>query len=162
MTEEENTPTVDIEEIKKLAQKNSTTEGKQSGKQGVMGTLVKKITNIPEVGDLVEGPVIGIEKSAVYVDLGPFGTGVIYGREYIAARDVIKKTNIGDVIAAKVIERENEDGYVELSLQEARKAIVWTEAEEAIKNKTPIEVTPKEANKGGLIIEWQGRALSTR
>ena len=152
---EENTPTVDVEEIKKLAQKDTDSKT-NGGQQGVMGALIKKIANVPEVGDLVEGPVIGIEKAAVYVDLGPFGTGIIYGKEYIAARDVIKKTNIGDVIAAKVVERENEDGYVELSLQEARKAIVWTEAEEAIKNKTPIEVVPKEANKGVLIIEWQG------
>ncbi len=148
---EENT-TIDIEEIKKIVKEKNETETESS----VMGKLLKEITGIPEVDDLAEGPVIGIEKSCVYIDLGPFGTGVIYGREFIAARDIIKKTNIGDIITAKVIEKENEDGYVELSLQEARKALVWGEAEDVIKNKTPLELIPKEANKGGLIIEWQG------
>lgn len=150
---EENT-TIDVEEIKKLASKkdNKTSEEDLS----VMGTLVRQISGLPELGDLVEGPVISIEKSSVYVDLAPFGTGIIYGREFLAARDLIKKISIGDTVAAKVVEKENEDGYVELSLQEARQALVCGEAEEAIKNKAILEVTPKEANKGGLIIEWQG------
>jgi ribosomal protein S1 len=106
--------------------------------------------------ELVEGPVIGIEKAAIYIDLAPFGTGIIYGREYIAARDLIKKTNIGDVIKAKVVDAENEDGYVELSLKEAKAALLWSEAENAIKDKTIFELTIKDANKGGLIVDWQG------
>ncbi len=154
---DENT-TIDVEEIKKLATEENKNSEEAEAKPGTMGAFLKDITGIPEVDDLEEGPVIGIEKSSVYIDLGPFGTGIIYGREFIAARDIIKKTNIGDVITAKVIEKENEDGYVELSLQEARKALVWGEAEEVIKEKTPLELTAKEANKGGLIIEWQGIA----
>jgi len=157
---EENT-TIDVEEIKKLALDSKDAESTESKKAGeedlsIMGALVRQISGLPELGDLVEGPVISIEKSSVYVDLAPFGTGIIYGREFLAARDLIKKINIGDTVAAKVVEKENGDGYVELSLQEARQALVWGEAEEAIKNKTILEVTPKEANKGGLIIEWQG------
>ena len=147
---EENT-TVDVEEIKKLASDRANEEN-----LSLMGSLVKQISDIPEVGDLVEGPVVSIEKSSVYVDLGPFGTGIIYGREFLAARDIIKKINIGDTVTAKVVEKENEEGYVEISLQEAREALVWSEAEDAIKNKKILEITPKEANKGGLIVEWQG------
>ncbi len=106
--------------------------------------------------ELVEGPVIAVDKAAIYIDLAPFGTGIIYGREYIAARDLIKKTNIGDVIKAKVVDVENEDGYVELSLKEAKAALLWNEAEHAIKNKTVFDLLIKDANKGGLIIDWQG------
>jgi small subunit ribosomal protein S1 len=110
----------------------------------------------PQDGDLVEGPVISIEKSAVFIDLAPYGTGIIYGRELLNTRDVIKKLNIGDDIAAKVVEAENEDGYIELSLKEARQALVWSEAEDLIKQKTVLELPVTEANKGGLIIEWKG------
>jgi len=133
-----------------------TEEIKEVGVLSVMDNLVRQISNIPELGDLVEGPVINIEKSSIYVDLGPFGTGIIYGREFLAARDLVKKINLGDSVTAKVVGKENEDGYVELSLQEARNALVWGEAAEAIKNKVILELAPKEANKGGLIIEWQG------
>lgn len=110
----------------------------------------------PSLDDLVEGPVIAVDKAAIYIDLTPYGTGVIYGREYVAARDLIKKTNIGDVIKAKVVEVENDDGYVELSLKEAKAALLWSEAEQAIKDKTVFDLTIKDANKGGLIIDWQG------
>lgn len=122
----------------------------------LMDKLVADSKNPPIAGDLVEGPVISIEKSAVYVSLAPFGTGIIFGREFITARDIIKKINIGDVIAAKVVDTDNKEGYIELSLKEARQALIWSEAEEAIKNKTILELPIIEANKGGLIIEWQG------
>ncbi len=156
MTETKDT-TIDVEEIKKIASEKSDDEQKEDEEAlTVMGKLVRQISGIPELDDLVEGPVISIEKSSIYVDLGPFGTGIIYGREFLAARDLVKKINLGDSITAKVIEKENEEGYVELSLQEARNALVWGEAAEAIKNKTILELAPKEANKGGLIVEWQG------
>ena len=106
--------------------------------------------------DVTEGVVVAIERSAVYVDLGMYGTGIIYGIEYINAREIIKKINIGDTISAKVILTENTDGYVELSLHEARTALIWSEAEDAIKERRVIELVVKEANKGGLLIEWQG------
>ncbi|MEK7575307.1 MAG: S1 RNA-binding domain-containing protein [Patescibacteria group bacterium] len=127
-------------------------------KETLMGKLLRETGNPPAVGDLVDGTVLNIEKARVYVDLPPYGTGIIYGREYINARDVIKKISIGDKIAAKVVDIENEDGYIELSLREARQAMIWSEAEAAIRDKKILELTVKEANKGGLIIEWQGIA----
>jgi small subunit ribosomal protein S1 len=106
--------------------------------------------------DIVEGIVVAIEKAALYVDLGVSGTGIIYGFEFMNARDVIKRINIGDTISAKIVLRENRDGYVELSLKEARQALIWNDAEQAIKDKRVIDLVIKDANKGGLIIEWQG------
>ena len=121
-----------------------------------MGKMLAQSPVPPAVGDLVEGAVIAIDKKGVFVDLPPFGTGIIYGREYILARDVIKKVNIGDKVSAKVVDASNKEGYVELSLKEARQALIWTEAEQAIVEKRVLELPIKEANKGGLIIEWQG------
>lgn len=111
---------------------------------------------LPNTGDLIEGNVIHIDAGRVYVDLPPYGTGIIYGREYINARDLIKKLNVGDTVSATIVEQENEDGYIELSIKEARQALVWGEAEEIIKKKTVLDIPVKDANKGGLIMEWQG------
>ncbi|MCX6736052.1 MAG: S1 RNA-binding domain-containing protein [Candidatus Parcubacteria bacterium] len=121
-----------------------------------MEKYVEKMPKLPEEGDVIEGRVIGIEKTELYIDLAPLGTGIIYGREFMNARDIIRKLNIGDIVTAKVLERENEEGYIELSLKEAHQAIVWNEAEDLLKNKTVIKVPVKEANKGGLIIDWKG------
>lgn len=122
----------------------------------LMGRLIPSVSTPPTLGEVIEGKVLGVARAAVYIDLPPFGTGIIYGREYINAREIIKKINIGDVIAAKIVGLDNEDGYIELSLKEARKALVWGEAEQAIKTKQVLELPVKEANKGGLILEWQG------
>ena len=122
----------------------------------VLSSIVSRSANRPEVDSLIEGPVILVEKSSVYVDLAPFGTGIIYGREFINAKDVIKKISLGDIIKAKIVEAENEDGYIELSLKEAKQALAWSEAEKAIKAKSVLDLEVKDANKGGLILEWQG------
>ncbi|HCB35818.1 MAG TPA: 30S ribosomal protein S1 [Candidatus Taylorbacteria bacterium] len=124
----------------------------------LMSRLIAATKNPPLVGDLVEGVVLAASRGKVYIDLPPFGTGIIYGREYINARDVIKKINPGDTIAAKIVDFDNPDGYIELSLKEARQAIIWGEAETAIREKKIFELPVKEANKGGLILEWQGIA----
>ena len=122
----------------------------------VMEEITKNSVTLPEVGALVEGRVIAKEKMTLYVDVPPFGTGIIFGREYLNARDVIKKVNVGDTVTAKVVDLEGEEGYIELSLKEAKQALVWNEAEKAIKAKTVFDVMVKDANKGGLILEWQG------
>lgn len=111
---------------------------------------------IPKENDLVEGTVIGQKGSMMFVDIGAFGTGVIYGREFNNARDVIKVLKEGDKIVVKITELENEIGYVSLSLKEAKQEIVWREAEELQNSKTTLNLTVADANKGGLILEWKG------
>lgn len=124
----------------------------------LMTRLMGAVHVPPALGDLIDGTVIASVKGKVFVDLPPWGTGIIYGREYQNARDVIKKINPGDKIAAKIVDFENPDGYIELSLKEARQALIWNEAETAIREKKVFELPVKEANKGGIILEWQGIA----
>ncbi|MBI2025410.1 30S ribosomal protein S1 [Candidatus Kaiserbacteria bacterium] len=121
-----------------------------------MASLIDSIPTLPSAGDIVEGTVIAISRGRVYIDLPPFGTGLIYGREYLNAADVLRKANPGDLISAKVVDSAGRDGYIELSLKEARQAALWGEAETAILSQTPYSLVVEEANKGGLILSWQG------
>jgi ribosomal protein S1 len=98
----------------------------------VRKVLEESILNL-HVGSIIEGEVIEIKKAAVYIDLGAFGTGIIYGKEYINARDIIKNIHVGDSIKAKIAEVQNAEGYTEISLKEARQALVWKEAEDVMK-----------------------------
>ena len=125
-------------------------------KISLMDKIITDSANPPVVDDIIEGTVLAIEKNSVYIDIPPFGTGIIFGREYINARDIIKKINIGDSVAGKVVSITNENGYIEISLKEARQALIWSEAEEAIRDKKVFEIPVQEANKGGLIMTWQG------
>ena len=116
-------------------------------------------TKTPEtyaVGDVVDGVVVAVDRSVVYVDLSPIGTGIIYGREFSVAKDILRKTHVGDAISAQIIALETPDGYIDLSLKEARKAFIWSEAEESMRSKQVYEVVVKNANRGGLVIDWNG------
>jgi small subunit ribosomal protein S1 len=130
-------------------------EAEEAKKEHFMDALIADTPTPPQAGELVEGTVSAIGRARVYVDMHPFGSGLIYGREYMNARDVLRKVSVGDIIAAKVVDTKNKDGYIELSLKEARQALIWSDAEEAVKHKKVLSLVVKEANKGGLIIEWQ-------
>lgn len=121
-----------------------------------MFKMADDIATPPKAGDLVEGIIIALERGRLYVDLPPFGAGIIYGREYLNAADVLRKANPGDTITAKVVDPSGKDGYIELSLKEARQAFIWSEAEQAIAAGSVYTLTVEEANKGGLILSWQG------
>ncbi|KKS85722.1 MAG: RNA binding S1 domain protein [Parcubacteria group bacterium GW2011_GWA2_43_11] len=121
-----------------------------------MAVFLEKSPLPPGEGDLVEGPVVATAKNKVFIELHPFGTGIIYGREFLTASDILRRVKPGDTIAAKVVGTANSEGYIELSLMEARQALIWAEAEKAVAKGTVFEVLVKEANKGGLMLEWQG------
>ncbi|CAN5704331.1 30S ribosomal protein S1 [soil metagenome] len=121
-----------------------------------MAKHMNDIATPPQAGDVIEGTIIELVRGRLFVDLPPFGTGIIYGREYLNAADVLRKANPGDTITAKVVDPAGLDGYIELSLKEARQAAIWGEAEQAILSQTTYNLTVEEANKGGLILAWQG------
>lgn len=105
------------------------------------------------IGEIVEGKIIGFGKSAVYIDLGAIGTGIIFGREFNNARTELKKHGMGEKIRAKVVDLENKDGYIELSLSEAGKDIGWEELRSRKEMGETIKVKVVGANKGGLLAE---------
>jgi len=154
MTKIDDTEETIVEE--KDTKVKKTDKVKEVEKETVMSKIVLDSATPPGIGDLVEGPVIAIERNGVFIDLRPFGTGIIFGKEYQAVRDVIRKVNIGDIVAAKVVDTDNKEGYIELSLKEAKQALTWSDAEKAIKERKVFELPITEANKGGLIITWQG------
>ncbi|MEK9183453.1 MAG: S1 RNA-binding domain-containing protein [Patescibacteria group bacterium] len=126
-------------------------------KQSVMDFLMKNITMaVPKANDFADGTVMGQEGQILFVDMSPVGTGIIYGREYNRAKDIIKSLKAGDRITVKILESENELGYISLSLKEAKEEVIWRDVEEMQKNKAPLTLTVATANKGGLVLEWNG------
>jgi len=133
-----------------------TEEVTAKGTNAYMTAKLEEVPALPRFGDLVEGPVVSVLKQKVYVELHPYGTGIIYGREYNAASDILRRVKVGDTIAAKVVDTANKEGYIELSLMEARQALIWADAEKAVTQGTVFELPVREANKGGLMLDWQG------
>ena len=109
-----------------------------------------------KVGEIVEGSIIGRGRLSVFLDLGIFGTGIIYGKEFQESKDSLKDLKIGDKIFAKVIDLEDEEGYIELSVNQAGRELNW----EILKNKKEsnesLIAKILGANKGGLLAEISG------
>ncbi len=121
-------------------------------------TKNKETTPQLSMGSILEGVVVGRDRSSLFVDLGTNGNGIIYGREFYEAKEIIKNLKVGDKIYAKVVDLENEEGYKELSLKEVTKQIGWQKLRN-IKEKGDIfKVKITGVNKGGLLTIVEGIA----
>src|SRR3989344_2820450 len=99
---------------------------------------------IPRMGDIVEGTMLSRHGSVAFVDLG-FGTGIIYGKEYQDGREMLKDKSLGNSIVAKIVELENEEGYIELSIKEAGREKFWKEGTQAVVDKNPLNLPAPQA-----------------
>ena len=109
----------------------------------------------PKIGDVVEGKIIEITPSAVYLDIAPFGTGIVLGREM---KDGMSsgKLAIGEKVTATITDLENEDGFIELSIREASHEKAWEDLERKLLSQEKVKTRVINANKGGLLIEVNG------
>jgi len=124
-----------------------------------MGEVLTDDTHDPvefELGDLVEGVVVAIERSKIVLDLGGFSSGVITGQESLDSSNTIKDLKVGDKVEAVVIGEENEYGQLILSLRRAAQENTWDEFMKKYDESMPFEMKVREANKGGLLVEEDG------
>jgi len=122
-----------------------------------MEQLLGKVNvKMPAVNDLIKGKVISITNSAIYVDLGILGTGLIMGREMKDGLGLVEKLKEGDELEATVTELENEDGYIELSVREAAYEKAWSELARKMEDGEIVGTRILEANRGGLMVEVNG------
>jgi small subunit ribosomal protein S1 len=104
-------------------------------------------------GDMVEGTLISVGKNEVYVDLEGYGVGVVRGRELYDDEATLSALKPGDKIFVSVVEPENKEGIVELSLRQAGQERVWQTLKEKLESKEVVRTKILEANKGGLMVE---------
>lgn len=108
---------------------------------------------IPEPGTIVDGKVITVHKNRILVDLGGVSTGVISGKEAVDSSDTISGLAEGDDVSAFILEPENDEGLIVLSLRKASQQKTWKKFVDYYDNKEVIKVKITEANKGGLLVE---------
>lgn len=104
------------------------------------------------MGDTIEGTVLSVKKHEILIDLGAQGVGLVPRREAAFGRQL----KVGDQVAASIIDPEMEDGLVLLSLRKAVKDKGWDEIITKLDAGEIIEVQPFDANRGGLLAEYDG------
>ena len=136
----------------------STKSNSDKKEEHIMERLLKENPiKIPQEGEKIKGIVIGMDASALYVDLGLLGSGIVYGKEIKDGFGVNrKKLGIGDEVIAVIQDLENDDGYVELSVREAVLEEAWQDLENKKGTREPFGTKILDANKGGLMVEVNG------
>lgn len=162
------TQTTEKTSEEKSTNKSTTSEPKPAKKEikpvvvvekiSSMEDLIDKVPELPqfEVGDLVEGVIVSVDKGQIVVDIDSICTGIILGQEMEDSAGTAKQAKPNDTIQAVVINAENEQGQLVLSLKRASQEITWEKYKDAYEQGTVIEMEMREANKGGLLVEIDG------
>lgn len=109
---------------------------------------VKQLT----AGEVITGKVLSLRKHEVLIDLGAQGVGYVPRREVGFSRNLKE----GDEVTASVVDAELDNGYSLLSLRKAAKDRGWEEVAAKMESGDIIEVSPYDANRGGLLVEYEG------
>lgn len=118
--------------------------------------LIKEEFQLPRIGQILTGRIISVSKSAVMIDLGVAGIGIVYPGQFYDNPDRIKALKPSEEVAAVLLELENEDGYRELSLKAAQLTTAWQRIKELRDSSQTLSTTIVNINKGGLIVHVEG------
>ena len=110
----------------------------------------------PRPGELVEGSVVYKGKNKILIDLNGVTTGIIAGRELRDSFNTFRELQEGMDVAALVLEEENDEGLVVLSLRMASQKKAWERFHTLTDQDETMKFTAQEANKGGLIANIDG------
>jgi small subunit ribosomal protein S1 len=100
------------------------------------------------VGETVEGAIATVGGDEATVDLGDRPAGVIPLREAGP-----EQLNVGEHVIAVVMQPEDPEGRVVLSLRRARNRKQWTEMEQLQKSGDLIDASVLDANRGGVVVD---------
>ena len=94
-------------------------QASQVAQNAMMEELMKQSPPVfrPKPGELVEGNVVYKGKNKILVDLNGVTTGIISGRELRDSFNTFRELQEGANVAALVLEEQNNEGLVVLSLR---------------------------------------------
>ena len=110
------------------------------------------------VGDILEGTVVGLTDTEVTVDLQYAAEGIIRTQDYSGDPSFSIKENVhpGDVVKATVLKLDDGNGNILLSRKAAEEELAWDNFKTLMDEKTAVDVTVKEAVKGGVVAFLNG------
>ena len=117
-----------------------------------MDSLKKdNVISLPSIGSFVGGFILEKKERALYIDLSPYGTGIIQGVNYLETKSYIKKLEKGTKVLVKILDWNNEEGLIEMALQNLEKEKAWKRIKEMQKEDLTLPLLISEVNAGGLM-----------
>lgn len=109
-------------------------------------------------GDIIEGSVIGVSETEVYVDLNYYTEGLIRAEDYSndPSFSIKADVNIGDPVSATIIRMDDGQGNILLSKKEANEVLAWDKLKELMNEEIAVSVKIAEVVKGGVVTFLEG------
>lgn len=108
-------------------------------------------------GDIVDGVVVKVTRTEVLVDIGQKSEAVIPAHETGAPQgDPTNILKVGDTVVASVLQPEDAEGHVVLSLTRARAERGWRTLQKYHEESQAVEAEVVDYNRGGLVVLVEG------
>jgi small subunit ribosomal protein S1 len=133
-----------------------TQEASELGMAGLLDSAGRGYTSLRR-GDVVDGVVVRVDRDEVLVDIGVKSEAIVPANETGAPHgDPTRLLHVGDEVVAYVLQPEDVDGHVILSLTRAQAERGWRLLQKVFEDGETIEADVVEHNKGGLIVNVFG------
>jgi Ribosomal protein S1 len=109
-------------------------------------------------GDRITGTVVSVEEEEILVDLNSFSQGVIPAGEYSEdpSFHAMDEIQTGDSVTAVVLDPDDGQGRVLLSLKEAKEEESWKKLQQALEDKTVFTVKVLTSVNAGVVAFLEG------
>lgn len=132
------------------------TERSGEGMESLLDSLEQDYRS-PRRGEVVEGTIVSIDKDGILVDIGTKSEGLVPSHEAQAAlQEFGDELRVGEPILVYVVQPEDREGHVILSVRRARSERVWRQVQKQHEEGAIIEAEVVDHNKGGLIVDVSG------
>ena len=122
--------------------------------QGLMSDAASEFRTLQR-GDVVEGVVVSADRDGILVDVGTKSEGMVPAGEAQSLLDH-GEVHVGEEILVYVIQPEDQDGHVLLSVNRARAERGWRTMQHLFEDGSIFEAEVIDHNKGGLIVNADG------
>jgi small subunit ribosomal protein S1 len=130
----------------------------QSGPSTEMQEIYERSVRDIVEGDIVKGTILGIKDDAVLVDIGYKSEGLISLKEFRTPSGEVT-AKVGDVVDVFLEQKEDSEGIIVLSRENAEKIKIWDELSRLYEKGGPVTGTILGRTKGGLIVDIGVRAF---
>ncbi len=102
---------------------------------------------------VLEAKILRKTPRSLYLDLGQYGIGIVWGAEFSRSAKYIEELKENDVVRVKVLNPENEFGMVDVALQDNPQDNQYRWIKDLMNNNQTIVGKVVSANRGGLLIK---------
>ncbi len=108
-------------------------------------------------GEIVDGVVVQVDKDSLLVDIGSKTEGIVPSNELRSlGQEGLSQLKVGDTVLVYVLQPENQEGQVILSIDRATGERGWRSLQQRFEAGEVIEAEVVGYNKGGLLVNIDG------